>query len=107
VRQLKNVVERAAVNASSASLSAADFAASEAISLFGSSPDSAAAGGPAVLDESTQGEPNLMERVRRFEAKLILGALQEANGNQTRAALLLGIPRRTLANKIHAYGLLR
>jgi DNA-binding NtrC family response regulator len=106
VRQLKNAVERVAVNASSQSLNAADFEASEAISLFGSSdpatPDVNAATEP---DEAEVGERNLIERVRSFETKLIRGALKEASGNQTRAAALLGIPRRTLANKIHAYGL--
>jgi two-component system response regulator AtoC len=110
VRQLKNVVERVAVNASSPSLTAADFETSESSSLFGSSvPDALDAAPhipPTEPDETELGEPNLLERVRRFEATLIRGALKEAHGNQTRAAALLGIPRRTLANKIHAYGLL-
>jgi two-component system, NtrC family, response regulator AtoC len=107
VRQLKNVVERVAVNASSQSLNGADFEASEAISLFGSSvPSTPEVTSVTEPGEAEVGEQSLMERVRRFEAKLIRGALKEANGNQTRAAALLGIPRRTLANKIHAYGLL-
>jgi two-component system response regulator AtoC len=104
VRQLKNVVERVAVNAWSPTLQAADFEASESSSLFGSS---VTAEPPAAEQETAgSGEPNLLQRVRLFEAKLIRGALKDANGNQTRAAALLGIPRRTLANKIHAYGLL-
>jgi DNA-binding NtrC family response regulator len=107
VRQLKNVVERVAVHASSHSLDAADFEASETLSLFGSSiPEGSDGTSAAELDEADIGEQGLIERVRRFEAKLIRGALREASGNQTRAAALLGIPRRTLANKIHAYGLL-
>jgi DNA-binding protein Fis len=33
-------------------------------------------------------------------------ALEKAHGNQAQAARILGVPRRTLANKVHAYGLL-
>jgi DNA-binding protein Fis len=36
---------------------------------------------------------------------LIKEALEKAHGNQAQAARMLGVPRRTLANKVHAYGL--
>jgi DNA-binding NtrC family response regulator len=48
----------------------------------------------------------LPERVREFEIGLITEALEKAHGNQAQAARILGVPRRTLANKISAYGLL-
>jgi DNA-binding NtrC family response regulator len=43
--------------------------------------------------------------VRRYEAKLIVQALQKANGNQTEAAKALGLPLRTLVHKIQTYGI--
>jgi DNA-binding NtrC family response regulator len=46
---------------------------------------------------------NLTERVREFEIKLIKTALLKADGNQRRAARLLGVPTSTLNNKIKAY----
>jgi DNA-binding NtrC family response regulator len=51
-------------------------------------------------------DTTLASQVRDFEMQLIRKALAQSRGNQTRAAALLGIPRRTLANKIHTYGLL-
>ena len=48
---------------------------------------------------------NLNERVREFEMKLIKTALIKADGNQRRAARLLGVPTSTLNNKIKAYNI--
>jgi transcriptional regulator with PAS, ATPase and Fis domain len=39
------------------------------------------------------------------EKQLIINALVKANQNRTKAAMLLGIGRRTLQNKIKEYGL--
>ena len=43
--------------------------------------------------------------VEQAEKKLILQALKDANGNRTEAAKRLGISRRTLHRKLHAYHL--
>jgi two-component system C4-dicarboxylate transport response regulator DctD len=48
---------------------------------------------------------NLTERVARFEAELIAEALRECGGSSAEAALRLGVPRRTLNEKIAKYGL--
>ena len=45
------------------------------------------------------------EEVRRFEMKLIARALELTNGNQARAARLLGLGTTTLNYKIKSYGL--
>jgi DNA-binding NtrC family response regulator len=49
---------------------------------------------------------SLPERVREFEMSIIREALERAHGNQAEAARALGVPRRTLANKVHLFGLL-
>ena len=48
---------------------------------------------------------SLREEVRRFEIDLIKYALQRAGGNQTRAAVLLGVKTTTLNSKIKLYRL--
>lgn len=48
---------------------------------------------------------SLAERVARFEAEAILQVLRESNGSTAEAAERLGLPRRTLNEKIARYGL--
>ncbi len=43
--------------------------------------------------------------LREAERQLMIRALQESQGNRTRAASRMGISRRTLHRKLHAYGL--
>jgi Nif-specific regulatory protein len=45
----------------------------------------------------------LYDEVRHFERELILHALRQTNGNQTRAARLLGVKVTTLNTKIKRY----
>jgi len=45
------------------------------------------------------------EAVNEFEKKFIRRALDRSNGNQSRAARLLGIHRNTLSRKIDLYKL--
>jgi Fis family transcriptional regulator, factor for inversion stimulation protein len=47
----------------------------------------------------------LEEAVTEFEKKFIKRALESANGNQSRAAKLLGIHRNTLSRKVDVYKL--
>jgi DNA-binding NtrC family response regulator len=47
----------------------------------------------------------LDEAVTEFEKKFIRRALERANGNQSRAAKVLGIHRNTLSRKVEAYKL--
>lgn len=48
---------------------------------------------------------NLREEVHRFEVDLIKYALQRTSGNQTRAAVLLGVKATTLNSKVKLYHL--
>lgn len=45
------------------------------------------------------------EAVGEFEKKFIKGVLERVNGNQSRAAAVLGIHRNTLSRKITVYKL--
>ncbi|HEV7860432.1 MAG TPA: helix-turn-helix domain-containing protein [Pyrinomonadaceae bacterium] len=45
----------------------------------------------------------LYDEVRQFERELILHALRQTNGNQTRAARMLGVKVTTLNTKIKRY----
>jgi DNA-binding NtrC family response regulator len=85
VRELKNAVERAVV------LSRGGEILPEHLLL------EAAKSPPAPL----------AEEVDALEHQRILQALEEAGGNQTRAAQILGMPRRTLITKIERFGLPR
>jgi DNA-binding NtrC family response regulator len=63
-------------------------------------------------DEARDAEPKGAEGARRYQApspeterEIIRQALEEAEGNRTRAAALLGMGRTTLWQKLKAYGL--
>jgi DNA-binding NtrC family response regulator len=49
--------------------------------------------------------PKLHDAVGELEAGLIRRALKESKGNRTKAALMLGIPRRSLYTKIQEYSI--
>jgi DNA-binding NtrC family response regulator len=93
VRELRNVIERAA----------ALCAASGSTILPSHLPDAVRA-----PEASTSGERaglDVRGSVRDFERQRIVEALQRTNGNQTQAAELLGLPRRTLAYKMARLGI--
>lgn len=56
-------------------------------------------------EEEESGEIRLMEKVSEIEKKLILKKLREAQGNQEKAARLLGITRKMLINRLKKYQL--
>ena len=60
---------------------------------------------PAVPHSVVQSE--LRSELDRLERQRVLEALQETEGNQRKAAELLGISRRTLLNKLDLFGLPR
>ena len=95
VRELRNVVERAVVLASSEPLEMKHLLLDEADAGSSSS-------APAPAESATlRGDLDAIEKQR------ILDALTRADGNQTKAATLLGMPRRTLVTRLSEYGITR
>ena len=93
VRELRNVVERAVVLAGPAGR--------VQVSHLGL-PD-----GDAPVDPGTRPSGNLKAELERVERARVMAALEEAAGNQTRAAKLLGISRHALLDRLDAYGIPR
>ena len=107
VRELRNVIERAA--AICGSTGEAIGVAHLPTALRGGAPGSS---GPATLPpRAMPGEPpsgspeDVRDSLRDFERARIVEALQKCSGNQTQAAELLGLPRRTLAYKMGRLGI--
>ena len=95
VRELRTAVERGVVLCRGERITARDLP--PALRQAG-----AGAGGPA----GTQPSPAPADlTVKEAEKELILRALKQTNGNRTAAAKKLGISRRTLHRKLHAYHL--
>ena len=95
VRELRNVVERAMV------LEESDRIQSSSLYV-------AANGGAVSRQGVQQAEPPeapFQVSLAEAEKKLVLKALQKASGNQTRAAVLLGITRDTLRYKMKKFNL--
>ena len=57
------------------------------------------------MPEAIPTEINLKQGMEAHEREIIKSALERAGGNQTRAAKLLGISRRTLITRIETYNL--
>ena len=91
VRELRNVVERALVMSRGETVAVEDL--SERVRAV--EPDAG----------TTDEVHDFRRRIQRFEAELILEALQAAGWNQTEAARRLHMPLRSMVRKIQAYGL--
>jgi DNA-binding NtrC family response regulator len=90
VRELRNAVERAFVMADGATIRASHFAPEIR--------DAVTVTGPAVAPAQA-----IRQRLLDVERTTIEEALAAENGNQTRAAARLGMPRRTLVHKLTQY----
>jgi two-component system response regulator AtoC len=104
VRELRTVIERAVVLSAGASVVDADHIALNAARAKAAS-TSAASSTPAASSTSTStpAAPAHLSAAERAERERIIQALHDAAGNQTRAAELLGVSRRTLINRIEQY----
>lgn len=121
VRELKNAVERAVVVATTDRVELADLpervrgAARPSASTGPSSSSSSSrlprvseAPSPLPAPEPTLDAPvdgDFRARIEAYERNLILDALSKTGGNQSEAAKLLRMPRRTLVHKIRQYGI--
>ncbi len=105
VRELKNVIERAFVLAGPSGIVDAPT-----LLLPAPRPERAAAQGALAVAVTPPSGIEVLgpsEERAMLERPRIEQALASTSGNQTEAAKLLGISRRTLINKIEAYGIAR
>jgi len=99
VRELRNVIERGVVLCQAGTIKVEHLE----LSIHARPPE-----GPPSSAQALPHTPNgIRAQWQRFERELIEDALGQAEGNQTRAAKLLGISRRTLTNKLNTYGMPR
>ena len=106
VRELRNVIERAVL-----------LSGGSAIGVQHLAPDVTAAGHarPSMVRHEPTAEggsamdrrETLQREIREIDRKRIVEALERCAGNQTRAAELLGMPRRTLVAKLREYDIPR
>jgi DNA-binding NtrC family response regulator len=102
IRELKNVIERAVVLCDAAEIGPEQLPAEKVRSQPEAPSDvDTATGGP-------EGDSGLTKPVlRSVERQRIIDALAACAGNQSRAARMLGMPRRTFISKLDAYGIPR
>ncbi len=96
IRELKNVIESAAVIAENGFIEPAQLPA-KITGVFNSSESNAVLLPPANLP--------LDERLKEIEKSLILEALRKTGGIQIRATELLGINQRSLWHRIKKHGI--
>jgi DNA-binding NtrC family response regulator len=101
IRELENILERALIYRGDNLIRPAD------IDLHESSPaDSLPETPPRNTLSSGSGAPHSPGvTLEELERQAIMAALARCNGNRTRAAEILGLSRKTILNKIKAYGL--
>lgn len=99
VRELRNVMERAMVLEETERVQSSSLSFGSQVAGLG-----AAAGRPAGM-HADEPEPSFQTSLAEQEKNLVVRALQKASGNQTRAAVLLGITRDTLRYKMKKFNL--
>jgi two-component system response regulator AtoC len=97
VRELKNLVDRVVLLAGSGPIELEHLP----LDRMGGAPPPAAAAGSSGSAREAGGD--LRAEVAALERQRILDALEKCAGNQTQAAKLLGMPRRTLVKRLAAY----
>jgi two-component system response regulator FlrC len=104
VRELFNVLERAAIIADGGSIDPAHLLLEEGLGLeHGFLPEPPAITAYELGDVRQCDAPDHAVSMRAMEEQLIFKTLKQVNDNRTRAAKLLGISVRTLRNKLKQY----
>jgi two-component system nitrogen regulation response regulator NtrX len=103
VRELKNVVERAAILASDV-ITIADLPEDPHQSPFDEEDDDSS---PAPVSRGPGERPTLREHREISERRYIVETLKEADWNVSKAAVTLGVERTNLHKKIRTYGIKR
>jgi two-component system, NtrC family, response regulator AtoC len=109
IRELKNVIERAAVLCDGSEILPEHLPLEKMRPGSGSYLSVDKAGAVTRPDSAGPGKslPTLTDPREIAERKRIIDALEECASNQTRAAKLLGMSRRTLVSKLDHYGIPR
>jgi transcriptional regulator with PAS, ATPase and Fis domain len=94
VRELRNVIERAMV------LEESDWIQTSSLQILSEKSDL-----PLVKAATLGADDRFEVSLEEAEKSLLVKALEKAEGNQTRAAVLLGITRDTLRYKIKKFNL--
>ena len=103
IRELRNTLRRAAVLAESDLITPDDLP--DAVRRTGARPSSMPPPPSSRPAPAEQGSLDLREKLRAEQRAQMLDALRRTNQNQTKAAELLGIPRRTFVYRMKALGL--
>lgn len=98
VRELRNVIDRAVALAGGSAIGIEHL-------VFDVAPVSARAPSGAMPAADGASDGALRDGLAAEEKRRILAALESCDGNQTRAAELLSMPRRTLVARLQEYGL--
>jgi DNA-binding NtrC family response regulator len=101
VRELKNAMDYAAAAAAEGFVCVWDLSPAPENESFILSPSP-----PPATNRPTEFRP-IGDEIRELEAQRMREALECAQGNQTRAAALIGMPLRTFVTKLRIYGLRR
>ncbi len=101
VRELRNVVERAVLIADGDTIDTVHLTVATRRTATARTTTAACA------SHGCAGTGSLAEEMAQLERQRIVDALERCSGNQTRAAELLGMPRRTLIKRLGHYGIRR
>ncbi len=111
IRELRNIVERAALLATGGTITAAQLPLERLRAPTIVAPPPPAPSAPAAPSEAAPRTGSLAQSIKRevenIEKQRILDALEQCAGNQTHAAKLLGISRATLLGRLDLYGIQR
>ena len=110
VRELRNAIERAAVMCTESAILPEHLPPSllAAVRAVGTPVAVSPAPSPASSSSAGPGRPaNLHAEMKSLERQKIIEALANCGGNQSEAARLLGMPRRTLVSRLSEMGLTR
>ena len=105
MRELRNVLERAAVLCVEQTITP-EFLPPALLANAGP-PGTRAAPSPPSQAGTVGDTASLQTQMKALERAKILEALDRCRGNQSEAADLLGMPRRTLVSRLTEYGLTR
>jgi len=107
IRELRNVIERAVLLSGGDALTVAHLAPGASARAATSVAASDVAPPIALSPPSGGVAPNLKGEMAALERERILDALSKCGGNQTQAAELLGLSRRTFVQRLSDYGVPR